>query len=38
MAELMYKIVQVTPDNLKEYPQAICYINPGRGSYGIRIE
>lgn len=38
MAELMYKIVQVTPDNLKEHPQAICYINPKHESYNLKAE
>jgi len=31
-------IVTVTPDNIREHPQAICFINPDNPLYHKKVE
>ncbi len=33
-----YNIVRVTPENFKEHPQAICFINPKHKYYNKKVE
>ncbi len=36
--DIKYEIVRVTPDNFKDHPQAICFINPGHEYYNKKVE
>ena len=36
-SEQGFRIVDVTPENIKEHPQAICFINPKQESYPIKV-
>lgn len=31
-------VIDVTPDNLKDHPQFICYINPKHETYNIKVD
>ena len=33
-----YKIIEITKDNLKEYTDCICFINPKNEYYNLKIE
>jgi hypothetical protein len=35
---LSYEIVNVTPENFKEHPQAICFINPKHECYNMKVD
>jgi ribosomal protein S18 acetylase RimI-like enzyme len=32
------RVIDVTPDNLSDYPQFICYINPKHETYGLKVD
>jgi ribosomal protein S18 acetylase RimI-like enzyme len=34
----MYKIITINENNLAEYPQSICFINPKHEYFGLKIE
>jgi hypothetical protein len=33
----MYKIIEMSENNLSDYPQVICFINPKHEHYGLKI-